>query len=86
VERLVHVLARVGDVVVEEAGQRAPEPVNDAEGVVALGQRVHEHADGQQVVNVVEGLAHLRVLAHLHLNAEDGLGASGKLGHNALTL
>ncbi len=62
VERLVEVVLRDRDVVVELAGDRAPDRVDDAEGRVAVADLVDEQADGVDVVD----LAELRALA-LHL-------------------
>ena len=60
VQRLVHAVFRVGDVVVELARDGAPERVDDAERVVAVGHGVDEDAEGKEVVDLVE---RLRLLA-----------------------
>ena len=62
VQRLVEVVLGHGDVVVELAGDRAPDAVDDAQRRVAVADLVDEHADGVDVVD----LAELRALA-LHL-------------------
>ncbi len=71
VERLIEVVLGDGDVVVELAGDRAPDAVDDAEGGVAVAHLVDEQADRVHVVD----LAELRALAlHLLPDAVDVLG------------
>ena len=54
VQRLVHVELRHRDVVLEPAGDRVPSRVDRAEGGVAVPDRVDQHSDAYQVVDVVE--------------------------------
>ena len=80
VERLVEVVLGDGDVVVELAGDRAPERVDDAERGVAVAHLVDEDADGVDVVD----LAELRALAlHLLADAVDVLRAALEVGLDA---
>ena len=75
VQRLVNILARAGDVVVELAGDGTPEPVHRAEDGVAVGDGVDQHAQGEQIVDLVERLALCRVHAHLLVDAVDVLSS-----------
>ena len=54
VHTLVHVRFRRADVVLEAAGQRLIHIVDDAEHVVAVGDRVHDDAKRAQVENAVD--------------------------------
>ena len=54
VEGLVEVLLRHRDVVLDPARDRPPGLVDDAEGAVAVAQRVDEDAEGEDVVELVE--------------------------------
>src|SRR2546422_7314218 len=56
--------------------ERRPLVVDDPEYVVALGNRVHEHADGQQVVDLLERLA---ALLHLLVDGPQVLRPAGDL-------
>ena len=53
-QRLVEVRARHGDVILEAAGDGPPDLVDHAERGVTIFYRVGDHADGQQIVNLVE--------------------------------
>ena len=80
VERLVEVVLGDRDVVVELAGDRAPQRVHDAQRRVAVADLVDEQADGVDVVD----LAELRALAlHLLPDAVDVLRAALELGLDA---
>ena len=80
VERLVQVVLGHRDVVVELAGDRPPERVDDAEGGVAVAHVLDEQADGVDVVD----LAELRALAlHLLPDAVDVLRATLQVGLDA---
>ena len=57
VQRLVHALLRHRDVVVERPWKRVPDTVHDAESLVTVGLRCHLHADGEQVVDLVDAAA-----------------------------
>ena len=52
-QRTVHVRFRHGDVVLEAAGNRLPDGMDDAEGGIAVVDRIHDHAHSDQVINVL---------------------------------
>ena len=80
VERLVEVVLGDGDVVVELAGDRAPQRVDDAQRRVAVAEVVDEDADRVDVVD----LAELRALAlHLLPDAVDVLRPAVQVGLDA---
>ena len=65
VQRLVEVELGGRDVVLEAAGQRCPAGVDRAQHGVAVAHRADEHADADQVVDVVElATAHDHLLVH----------------------
>src|SRR4029077_17100006 len=79
VERLVQVVLGDGDVVVELAGDRAPQRVHDAQRRVTVADLVDEQADGVDVVD----LAELRALAlHLLPDAVDVFRAALDVGRD----
>ena len=80
VQRLVHVELRHRDEVLEPAGHRVPAGVQHAEHGVAVAQRVGEHADADQVVDVGELAA-----AHDHLLV-DRVVVLGPAGDGGLDL
>ena len=55
VQRLVAVGAGAGDEVFDATGHRTPEGVNEAEDGVAGGYVLGDDADGEQIVDLVEG-------------------------------
>src|SRR5207245_1677266 len=75
-QRLIHTLLGVRNVIVELPGDRSPEAMDDAERVVAITHRVDEDPQSKQVVDLIERTALLRVALHLLMNAEDVLGAA----------
>ncbi len=77
VQRLVHVELRHRDEVLEAAGERLPERMDDADGAVAVLHRVHDHPHRGEVVDLVE-LAPLS--RHLRVDRVEVLGAAGDLG------
>ena len=80
VERLVEVVLGDRDVVVELAGDRAPQRVDDAERRVTVAHVVDQDADGVDVVD----LAELRALAlHLLPDAVDVFRAALEVGLDA---
>ena len=83
VHALVHVRLRRADVVLEAAGQRLVHIVDDTEHVVAVGDRVHDHAKRAQVKNTVD-VELLRV--HLAVDAVDVLDAARDGGMHAVEL
>ena len=76
VQRLVAVRLRHGDVVLEAARNRLPHRVDDAEHAVAVLDRVDEHADGREVVNLAEVLV---VALHLLVDAVEVLRAAADI-------
>ena len=65
---LIHVRLRRGDIVLEAAGDGAEQIVDMAEDVIAVRNVVHDHAEGIEVVKLVDGFI---LGAHL---AVDGIG------------
>ena len=57
VQALVHVPLGYADVVLEAARNLVPQGVDDAQHRVAVLHRVHQHPHGDQIVDLVEGLA-----------------------------
>ena len=55
VQRLVAVGAGNGDEVLDAAGHRPPQRVDEAEDRVARGHILRDDADGEQIVDLVEG-------------------------------
>jgi len=76
VQRLVEVELGHGDVVLEPALHRPPGGVDRAEGRVAVPDRVHQHADADQVEDVLEGPA---LHHHLLVDRPQVLGTAGDL-------
>ncbi len=74
VQRLVHVRLGDGDEVLEAAGDRLPELVDEAERLVARGHGGHDQAEGDHVVDLVE-VDPLRL--HLLVDRIDVLEATG---------
>ena len=54
VQRLIEVRPRHGDVVFEPARHRTPDVVHHAERGIAVSFRIRDHADGEQVVHLLE--------------------------------
>jgi hypothetical protein len=72
-QTLVQVIFRPRDIVVELARDRLPQVMDDAQHLIALGDRIDDHADGAHVENLVEW----QILAlHLVIDAGDVLGAA----------
>ena len=76
-ERLVAVGLGHRDVVLEPAGDRLVHLVDDAERRIAVLDRVHDDADGEQVIDLVQGLA---LVHHLFVDAEEVLDSAVDLG------
>ena len=55
VQRLIAVGARHGDEVLDAAGHGTPESMNEPEDGVAGGYVLRDYADGQQIVDLIEG-------------------------------
>ena len=70
----------IADVVVKLARQRPPEAVHDPEGVVAVLRPLHEHAQGEQVVDLVERAPPLGIALHFLVDGINVFDASPHLG------
>ena len=79
VDGLVQVVLGVGNVVVELAGHRTPVSVNDSKSGVAVLYAVHQHAQREQVVYVVQGLVLRYVPGNLVVNRVDVLGPTSDI-------
>ena len=75
VQRLVHRLLRVRDVVVERAGDGPPCLMHHAQRVVAVARIVNEHAQRDEVVDLVERLTLGGVALHLLVRRVEVLDA-----------
>ncbi len=72
-EGLVTVGFRSRAIVLDLTDERAPAPVHDPQGLVAVVQGRHDHAYGHQVIN----LANIMVIAlQLEIKAIETLGAT----------
>src|SRR4051794_20530910 len=80
VQRLVHVELRHRHHVLEAAGERLPERVDDADGAVAVLHRVDDDAHRGEVVDLVELAA---LAGHLRVDRVKVLGAARDLGADA---
>src|SRR2546429_1455266 len=76
VERLVAVRLRARDVILDALLQRRPLVVDHPQDVIALGDIVHQHADREEIINLLERLV---ALLHLLVNRPEVLGAAGDL-------
>ena len=56
VQALVAVGLRGGDIILEAVGQRVVHIVDEAQGAVALSQRIQNDTDGIDIVDLIEGL------------------------------
>src|SRR5215213_6361755 len=74
VQGLVEVRLRGRNEVLEPARQRLPDRVDDADRAVAVLDRVHDHAHGGEVVDLVELAA---LLGHLRIDRVEVLGPAG---------
>ena len=72
-QALVHVALGHADVVLEPAGDLVPQRVDDAQHRVAVLHGIHQHAHGDQVVDLVEGLA---LALHLLVDGIQVLGTA----------
>jgi len=81
VQGLVHVVLRVGHVVVELAGDGLPDRVDNAQDLVALGEGVDDHPKRQQVVELIQGEV---LAAHLLVDAVEVLRPPVDVGVDAV--
>ena len=66
VQRLIHVRLRHGDIILEAVGHLLPERVHHAQHGIAVLHRIHQHANGDQIKNLLKRLVlehHLAVYA-----------------------
>ena len=70
-QRLVHVGLGHGDIVLEAVGHLLPERMHDAQHRIAILHAVHQYAQRDQVVNLLEGLV---LQHHLAIDAVKVLG------------
>ena len=64
---LVHVRLRHGDIVLETPGDRLIHLMDDAQGCVAVLDRLHDNPDCEQVINLIQGLV---LVHHFFVNTE----------------
>ena len=83
VQRPVQVGLGHGDIVLEPARQGLPLGVDDAQSGVAVVHRVHDDADGDEVVYLADAGV---VPLHLAVGGPEMLGAAGELGVDACLL
>ncbi len=76
VERLVGVGFGARDVVLDALLERGPAVVDDAEHVIALRHRAHDHPHRHEIVDLLERLV---ALAHLLVDGPEMLGPAGHL-------
>ena len=65
-QRLIHVRLRHGDIILEAVGHLLPERVHHAQHGIAVLHRIHQHANGDQIKNLLKRLVlehHLAVYA-----------------------
>ena len=79
-EGLVAVGFGHGDVIFEPARDGFPFPMDDAQDPVAVLHRIHQHPDGQEIVDFVDGLM---VPLHLLVDAVEALGTALDLAVDA---
>ena len=80
VQALVHIGLRRADIILEAAQNGLIQIVHDAQHIVAVKHRIHDHAEGKQVEHIVQILVlriHLAVdaVGVLHAAADTGLDA-----------
>ena len=80
VQRLIHVVFRYGNIILEAAGHLRPQRVANAQHAVAFGDGIDDHADSDQIVNLVEGLV---LDDHLAVDGIQVLGAADDLEFHA---
>ena len=71
VQALVHVGLGYGNIVLEPAGYLIPQGMDNAQHRVAVRHRIHQHADGNQIIDLLKGLV---LQHHLPVNRIKVLG------------
>ena len=79
-QALVHIGLGRGDIVLEAPGQEVEHLVDVAQDVVAVGNAVYDHAEGVEVIQLVDGLA---LGLHLAVDGVDVLDPPGDGAGNA---
>ncbi|MPN32861.1 hypothetical protein SDC9_180344 [bioreactor metagenome] len=77
VQRLIHVLLRGGNIVLEAVWNRAEHIVDNAQNVIALDDRIYDDAHRVNIENLVKGTA---LNIYLPVDAVDALDASFNVG------
>ena len=67
VKGTVHILLRHGDIILKPSRNRLIHLVNHAKGRITVLHRVHNDADGKQIIDLVDGLV---LVLHLLIDAE----------------
>ena len=80
VQGLVAVGLRFGNIIVEPPRQRHPDLMDDAEGMITVGDSRHDDPQGDQIVNLAEIQ---RLLLHLVVDGIQMLGPALELGLDA---
>ena len=79
VQRLVHVLLRHRDIVLEASRNRLVGLMHDSEGRVAVAHRIDDDADRKEIIDLIEGLV---LVHHLFVDREIVLDPSVDLSLN----
>ena len=83
-QRLVHILFGIADVVVELPGDGMPLLVDHAQGSVAVHCLFDQHPQGEKVVDIAELFALGLVFLHLEVGAVDAFGPADNFGGYAV--
>ena len=73
VQRLVHIVFGYRNIILEAAGHLRPQRMAHAQHRVTIRHGIHQHADGDQIVNLIEGLI---LNHHFAVDAVQMLGAA----------
>ena len=82
-KRLVHVRLRHRDIILKTARDRLVHLVNHTKRRIAVLDGIHDDADGEQIIDLVERFI---LIHHLLINAEKMLRASLNLCHDSRRL
>ena len=77
---LVHIGLRHSDIILKAPGNRGIELVNKAQHRITVLYRIHDNADGKQIIDLVYGLV---LVYHLLVNGEEVLDSSFNVGSDA---
>src|SRR5258707_5952695 len=81
VQRLVKIRQRHGDVILKAPGHGAPDVVDNAERGVTVAVGIGDHADGEQIVNLIEAA---RLADNFAMQRIEALDAGFQLRGNAV--